>query len=101
MFILPLSLALGFYLDNLMVFLWVIYVLFPILDYVFSHDNENPDPELAKALEKDWRFTFPLYISLIFETITYFYSLYLVSFDPRYSSNIGSFLMLAFVTGTN
>lgn len=86
MFVLPLSLALGFYFDNLMLFLWVFYALFPILDYVFSHDKDNPEPELSNALEKDWRFTIPLYTSLILEAIIFAYSLYLVAYDQKYSS---------------
>ena len=75
----PFTYALSVYLDNLMITLWVFYVFFPILDYLLPHDNENPDPKLERALEKDKRFLIPLYLGAIQDFLIYIPALYIVS----------------------
>ena len=40
---------------------WIIYALIPLLDYLTPLDLKNRTPEEYEVLEKDWRYSIPLY----------------------------------------
>jgi len=44
----PAFFALSLYYSNLLLLLWVLYVLFPLLDLLLPLDYWNPTPSLAK-----------------------------------------------------
>lgn len=66
----------------MMLSIWLMFVLNPIVNYVFYKDpNERPNisANLEKQYTDDWRFLIPLYLYVIVDTITHIWALCVVS----------------------
>lgn len=53
--------------------LWVIHVLFPLLDYLLPLDQRNPTKAEQNTIENQHRFKFPLYLAVILDWCALFY----------------------------
>jgi hypothetical protein len=80
----PVCFGLSIYSGNLFILLWVLYVLFPVLDLILPKDYFNPSPKQVRALEKDSRFLIPLYITFIQDWLILFYACHLIKTNPAY-----------------
>ena len=71
--------------------LWVMYVLIPIADHIIPPSLSNPTPEEEKVLIKQKRFLIPIYLFIIMNWITYFWS-----FSYLYRTEVTWFEFLTF-----
>jgi len=94
----PVFFGLSLYTGNLLILLWVLYVLFPVLDLVLPRDYWNPSPAQARSLEKDSRFLIPLYFTFFSDVAIYLYSLHLIANDNNYNGSVVNFTLLALMT---
>lgn len=91
-----------YYLNhNMLIFLWLFYVVAPVLDIVSPVDNENLSKNLSKAYEKDKRFLIPLYTMYFIDFFIYFWSIYQVSNNNFYGLVDQITLLLAIVHSAN
>ena len=94
----PVFFILSLYTGNMLLLLWILYVLYPILDLILPKDNWNPNPSYAKALEKDNRFLIPLYITFIQDWLILLYACYIVSIKDSMTVSPVNYVLLAFMT---
>ena len=77
------------------IFLWLVYVAMPILDYILPVDHSNLSPERVRLFERDIRFLVPLYVYYVFESIVYVVVLYNISIGVIGTTSL-SFFMYAY-----
>ena len=82
--------------QNVIVAVWLAYVLIPILDYLLPLDHYNLPDDRKQLFEKDNRFLIPLYSGWLADFIMYFYALYFASIG-RIPTDPGMFLLYVFV----
>jgi alkane 1-monooxygenase len=79
-----------------MVFVWIMFVLYPLVDEALPHDHFCPsNPKLVKQLSKDRRYLIPLYFAYVTDLAVYCFALNLAGSGQL---KTGRFLMLALIT---
>jgi hypothetical protein len=69
-----LTIPICYYLfDNLMIVIWIGYVIMPLFDYFIPHDDKNLNEVSEKKFEKDKRFLIPMYLFFFLDLILYFW----------------------------
>lgn len=81
------------YYNQPIIFLWINYVIFPILDMCFPEDNTNPTPEEEKILSKQFKWILPVFSFAIIEWVIFFWSF---SYLQRHDLGILQFILFAF-----
>lgn len=84
---------------NIILVLFLSYVINPFSDYISSKDRMNIPQEKIKAIEKDKRFLIPLYGVLILDYIMYGYLLFGIS-SGRIGKSVGEFAIYVISGGT-
>lgn len=75
------------------IFLWINYVIFPIIDWLCGNDEVNPTPEEEKILSKQFKWILPVLTFAATEWLIFFWSF---SYLQRNEIGIMQFILFAF-----
>lgn len=74
-----LSMLSDHYTGNFFVLIWILYVLIPLFDYILPVDHTNVPEHRVRILEKDSRFSIPLYLVWFMDLGNVAWAIYKVS----------------------
>ena len=82
--------------NNWFIFVWVIYAVLPILDYIMPLDQTNIEAERKRTVEKSSKFLVPLYAHWLLDFGVLYWVLYRIS-QGEICQTLSSFVTYAVI----